>query len=194
MKFKKHMSLIPSILIGLILIIWPQLIINPAQADCISHSPKPLKAMDSTEPLIINESLIIEDIKKASKAIATQGNNARNIALQFGELDTTSLNENEVKPFNSDIESIVLHNENNQLGSINFRFRLHSLMSLSALQKAFGDYHTSPRVTSHNGAVTIYSIGFTVKLNGKNINIYVRRRSPDLTVEKIEVNEISIIG
>jgi hypothetical protein len=183
-----------SILIGLILIIWPQFSISYAQANCTSHSPETLKTMDSTEPLIINESLIIEDIKRASKAIATQGTDAKTTALQFGEIDTTSLNENEVKPFNSDIKSIVLHNENNQLGSINFRFRLHSLMSLSALQNAFGDYHTSPRVTSRNGAVTIYSIGFTVELNGKNINIYVRRRSPDLTAEKIEINEISIIG
>jgi hypothetical protein len=194
MKFKKHMSLIPSILIGLILIIWPQFSISSVQADCTSHSPKPLEAMDSIEPLIINESLIIEDIKKASKAIATQGNNARTTALQFGELDTTSLNENEVKPFNPDIESIVVYDTNNQSDSINFRFRPHSLISLSALQKAFGNYRTSPRVTSRNGAVTTYSIRFIVELNKKRIDIYVQRRSPDLTAEKIEINEISIIG
>ncbi len=60
---------------------------------------------------MINESLLVEDIKKAYNAIYTQGNNPRVIVLQFGIIDAMSLNENEVKPFNTDIQSISAHDE-----------------------------------------------------------------------------------
>jgi hypothetical protein len=187
MKFKKHMSLIPSILIGLILIIWPQFSISSAQADCTSHSPKPLKAMDSKESLIINESLIVEDIKKAYKALATQGDNPRAIALQFGTINTTSLNENEVKPFNPDIQSVVVLN-----GFIYFEFKPNSLVSLSTLQKTFGDYTISPAKTSRNGAITTYSIRFSIDLNGRKMNVIIRHISPSLKMEKIEIIEVLV--
>jgi hypothetical protein len=187
MKLKKHTTLIPKTLIGLTLIIWSQFSIYSAQADCTPYSPKSLETMDSIEPLIINESLIIEDIKKAYKALATHGNDSRTIALQFGMIDTTSLNENEVKPFNSDIQSIVVFKD-----FIDFDFRPHSLISLSALQKAFGNYTMAPTRTNRTGSVTTYTIVFRVDLNGRNVRIIVDRISPDLTVEKIEITEISI--
>jgi hypothetical protein len=99
----------------------------------------------------------------------------------------TSLNENEVKPFNSDIQSIVVFKD-----FIDFDFRPHSLISLSALQKAFGNYTMAPTRTNRTGSVTTYTIVFRVDLNGKNVRIIVDRISPDLTVEKIEITEISI--
>ncbi len=191
---KKNISLVAKILIGLILMFWPQLSMPLAQASCHSYPPKDLKDMDSIEPLMINESLLIEDIKKAYNALYTQGDNPRAIVLQFGSIDpATALNENEVKPFNTDIQSVIAHNSGSELRSIDFEFRPHSLISLSALQKAFGDYTISHTRTNHTGSSTIYSIRFRVNLNGKNINIYVRRTSPDLTEEKIAVAEISII-
>jgi hypothetical protein len=194
MQFKKHTSLISRMSIGLMLIVWHQFSINPAQANCTSHSPETPKAMDTVEPLIINESLIIEDIKRAYKAIATPGTDARTAALQFGEIDTTSLNKNEVKPFNPDIESIVMRDSNNQVDSINFRFRPNSLISLSALQKAFGNYRHSPSFTSRTGSISIYTIRFNVDFNGENIGISVRRKDPSLTTERIEVYDIYIIN
>jgi hypothetical protein len=187
MKSKKYRSLISGTLIGLALILWHQLRLNSAQANCNLYSPKTLETMNSTEPLIINESLIIEDIKKAYKALATLGNSPRTIALQFGTIDTTSLNENEVKPFNPDVQSVVVLN-----GFIYFEFKPNSLVSLSALQKTFGNYTVSPAKTNRNGATTTYSIRFRMDLNGENTNIIVRYISPDLTVEKLEITEILV--
>jgi hypothetical protein len=175
-------------LISLILILWSQLSINSAQANCFPHSPKSIKDMNSTELLIINELLLIEDIKKAYKALATHGNDSRTIALQFGTIDTTSLNKNEVKPFNPDVLSIVVFKD-----FMDFDFRSHSLISLSALQKAFGNYTISPARTNRTGSTTTYTIVFRVDLNGRNANIIVRRTSPDLTAERIEITEISVV-
>jgi hypothetical protein len=187
MKFKTHMLLLSRTLIGLILILWPQLSINSAQANCPSHSPKPLKVMNRTELLIINESLIIEDIKKAYKALATHGGDSRTIALQFGTIDTASPSENEVRPFNPDVQSMFVYDD-----LINFYFRPHSLISLSALQKAFGNYTIAPTRTNRTGSTTTYTIVFRVDLNGRNTRIIVERISPDLTAEKIEITGVSV--
>jgi hypothetical protein len=188
-EFKTHMSLLSRTLIGLTLIIWTQLSINSAQANCIPYSPKTLKNMNSsTEPLIINESLIIADIKKAYKAIDLQGDDPRAVVVQFGTIDTTSLIENEVKPFNPDVQSIVAYDN-----VVDFRFRPHSLISLPALQKAFGNYRISPLIVSHNGFVIIRMIRFSVELHGRIAKISVRYESPDLTAEKIEITEISVV-
>jgi hypothetical protein len=177
---------------GLILILWSQLSINSAQADCSSHSLKPLKAMDSTESLIINESLIIEDIKKAYKALATQGDNPRAIALQFGTIDTASPSENEVKPFNHDLQSLFVYGD-----VINFNFRPRSLISLSTLQKVFGSYTISLARTNRTGSMTTYSIRFIAdkkEVHGKQILIYIHHISSDLKANKIEVVRISIVS
>jgi hypothetical protein len=187
MKFKKHTSLTSSILIGLILIIWPQFSISSAQADCTSHSPKPLKAMDSTEPLIINESLIIKDIKKGYNALATHGSDSRKTALLFGTIDTESPNKDEVKPFNPDVQSIVVYDD-----LINFYFRPNSLISLSALQKAFGNYKVARTQVNRTGSTITYTIIFRVDLNGRNARIIIERNSPDLTAARIEVTAISV--
>ena len=177
-----------KMLVGLTIMVWTQFSNDSAQANCTHYSPKASETMNSTEPLIINESLIIEDIKKAYKALATQGNDPRAIALQFGTIDETSLNNNEVKPFNPDVQSILVFKD-----IVDFNFRPNSLISLSALQKEFGNYTTIPVTTSRKGRST-YSIRFKVDLNGENINIFVSRMSPDLTSEKIEVSEISIVN
>ena len=194
MIVKKNILLVAKMSINLILMLWSQFSINLAEASCHSHSPKDLRDMDITEPLIINESLLIEDIKKAYNAIYTQGNNPRAIVLQFGTIDpATALNENEVKPFNPDLHSIVAHSSRSELHFIDFIFKPYSLVSLSALQKTFGNYSRTPSFTNRTGSVSIYSIRFRVDLHGKNINIYVRSKSPEITAEKIEVTEISII-
>jgi hypothetical protein len=190
---KKNVSLIAKMSISLTLILWPQLSINSAQANCIHYLPKSLNTMESTEPLIVNDALIVEDIRKAYKALDTQGNDPRAIVLQFGKTYPTALNENEVKPFNTDIESVVAHNSGSDSHFIDFQFRPNSLISLSALQKAFGNYSKSPSFTNRTGSVSVYTIRFRVNLHGKNINIYVRSKSPDLTAERIEIHEISII-
>jgi hypothetical protein len=183
------MLLIPRTLIGLILMIWSQFSISSAQANCIPYSPKALETMNSTtEPLIINESSIIADIKKAYKAIDLQGHDPKAVVIQFGTIDATSLIENEVKPFNPDVQSIVAYDN-----VVDFRFRPHSLISLPALQKAFGNYRMSPLIVSHNGFVIIRMIRFAVELHGRIAKISVRYESPDLTAEKIEITEISVV-
>jgi hypothetical protein len=187
MKLKTNRLLTSRILTSLALMLWTQLRLNSAQANCTPYSPKTLETMNSTEPLIINESLIIEDIKKAYKALSTLGNSPRTIALQFGTIDTASLNENEVKPFNHDVQSVVVLN-----GFIYFEFKPNSLVSLSALKNTFGNYIVSPTKTSRNGATTTYSIRFRIDLNGENTNIIVRHVSPSLTVEKLEITEILV--
>jgi hypothetical protein len=188
-KSKKHRLLILKALISLIITVWPQLSTNSAQAHCIPSLSKNLEIMNNAKPLMINEALIIEDIKKAYKALANQDNDPRVIALQFGTIDTTSPSENEVKPFNHDVQSLFVYND-----VINFNFRPHSLISLASFQKAFGNYITSPARTNRTGSITTYSIRFIIETSGKNTYIIVRRRSPDLTAEKIEISEISVVN
>jgi hypothetical protein len=192
MNKKTHNSLISRFLISLTLVLWPQVIAHSTHANCIPSSPKILETMNSTEPLIINELLIIEDIKKAYKALATQRDNPRAIASQFGTIDTTLPSENEVRPSNPDLKSLFVYD-----GVVDFNFRSHSVISLSALQKAFGSYVISLTRTNRTGSMTTYSIRFIAdpaEVYGKQILIYLYHKSFDFKTDKIEVVGISIVG